>query len=208
MATRSQLVKDKGIKRWKPECGEATSMFQMWAWSPADWVSVMRGLVLAPMVMIIVWATDAAWQWWWLVWLIIGATDKLDGVLARRLGKSRFGETIDEQADKICILLGFAIIGVMGLVSWMFLVPMVAREVLVTLLRVRMRDKGSNVINSAAWMGKAKAVGQYLLVGVAIMPTTSWQGSLVLSVAAVTLTLSVVSGLQYAVAAVRWKPVE
>ena len=189
------------VKRW-PKAGDSGRFWQLAFWSPADWVSNVRAL-LAPGLAVAcvlnglgVWG-DRFFNWWWLIWALIGLTDKLDGSLAKKLGSSMRGPTNDEQSDKICIFAVFIACIVLGLAPWYWLVIMMWRDIVVTIIRGQMRKRGDKSINSAQWLGKAKTVGQFLTVVVAMLPPFEAQLTVVWWLALASVALSLASGWRY-----------
>jgi CDP-diacylglycerol--glycerol-3-phosphate 3-phosphatidyltransferase len=122
-------------------------------------------------------------------------TDMLDGYLARSRGLvTALGKLLDPAADKLLVIAALAsLVAVDRLPVWVVGV-IAAREVLVTLLRAHAVRRG--MVIAAGRAGKAKMVLQVVMV-LALMaasdPFATWAQVLV----AVTVTLTVVSGLGY-----------
>ena len=94
-----------------------------------------------------------------LVFIIAALTDMLDGYVARRAGAtSDFGKLMDPIADKILILSAFFAFLELGLISAWMVVLIVARELLITGLRLLALSKG--VVLSADRGGKHKMISQ------------------------------------------------
>ena len=97
------------------------------------------------------------------VFAMASITDAVDGKLARRNNQiTTFGKFLDPLADKVlvtCALVGFV---ELGLVSAWFVVLIIAREFLVTSLRLIAAGKGT-VIAADIW-GKVKTVSQIIAV--------------------------------------------
>ncbi len=53
-------------------------------------------------------------EWRLVVLALAGATDLLDGLLARRYGGSRFGALLDPVADKLFMVAGFGVVAFSG----------------------------------------------------------------------------------------------
>jgi len=181
-------------KKW-PVAHDKGRFWQISAWSPADYVSNFRTLI-APILGLLCLIDGASWNWWWLVWLIVGISDKVDGWLATKLGSSLRGPTNDEQSDKVCISTAFLVCIILGLAPWYLLALMVARDVGVTVIRMMMRRRGLSDISSAQWLGKIKTVGQFALIVVALAPTFMHQPLVVTGIAAATAVVSIMSGIQ------------
>jgi len=173
--------------------------------SLADWVSIFRAFIALAATLL---TGLGFWPWWWLVWAVIGLSDKLDGILARRFGSSPHGATIDEKSDKICIILGFLSCITLGLATWplfILILVMVGRDIWVTLIRRQMSKRGNNSIKSAKTLGKVKTVFQYTVIVVAMMPAhmlgpisgTNMQPAAVTTLALAATAFSLISGWQY-----------
>ena len=112
-----------------------------------------------------------------LIFILISCTDWLDGYLARSRGEvTNFGKFMDPLADKILVcaaLLALVELGVLP--SWPMLI-ILAREFIVSGIRMVAADKG--VVIAASWYGKAKTVTQIIAIVLfiikdSILPVTS-----------------------------------
>lgn len=107
-----------------------------------------------------------------VLFVVAGITDYFDGYLARtRYGVSPFGQLMDPLTDKVLICSAFVALVEQGVVSAWIVVVIVAREFLVTGLRLLAANEGK-VLEAGRW-GKHKMVGQIvgvtmLLLGLAI----------------------------------------
>jgi phosphatidylglycerophosphate synthase len=134
----------------------------------------------------------AAERYW--IWLIItgGASDFLDGWVARRFQVASWkGRVLDAFADKLfvfSVLMTFVSAG--GVFLWM--VPfIIARDLMVVSISAYtfyLRDWDAFRRMETRWSGKAATAGQFLLlVTVAVMPAYTYQAaacSIILSMAA------------------------
>ena len=90
-----------------------------------------------------------------LLLIFSGATDYLDGVIARRWNQvSRLGQLLDPAADRLYILATLLGLGVRGIVPWWLLGLIVARDVVLglALLVLRRYDIGPPAVH---YLGKA-----------------------------------------------------
>ena len=138
-----------------------------------------------------------------LLYVALSFTDKIDGYLARSRNEvTTFGKFLDPIADKLEVVVALAFLLERGLCSSWVLFVVVAREFLVSGLRMVVASKGTVI--AASNLGKAKtattmtAIGGYLLC--AALPTSGFANvlhtiSFVLMVAAVVLTAW--SGIDY-----------
>ncbi|MFR7650789.1 MAG: CDP-diacylglycerol--glycerol-3-phosphate 3-phosphatidyltransferase, partial [Eggerthella lenta] len=97
------------------------------------------------------------------IFILLAATDGLDGYLARSRGEvTNFGKFIDPLADKILVaaaLLALIELGVLP--SWVALV-ILTREFIVSGIRMVAASQG--VVIAASWYGKAKTVAQIVAI--------------------------------------------
>ncbi len=132
-------------------------------WTPANIVTVAR-IFLVPLWLFVAETSrvaDGIQSGSLLAWLsfalylLISLTDKLDGYLARSRGEvSDFGKFLDPIADKLVVVMCMVFLMECGLVpSWMVLV-VVAREFVVSGMRMVVAAKGTVV--AASDLGKAK----------------------------------------------------
>jgi cardiolipin synthase (CMP-forming) len=90
---------------------------------------------------------------------VLGATDWVDGVVARRFGQvSTLGKVLDPTADRL--LVGTAVISVLvyGAVPLWFGIATIAREVLVSVMVLLLASLGAARID-VLWVGKAGTFG-------------------------------------------------
>lgn len=140
-----------------------------------------------------------------LVFIIIMASDGVDGAIARKRGLiTNLGKLLDPIADKA--LLGGALVtlSVLGEVSWWITAIIMIRELGITAYRfVVIR----NEVVAASSGGKLKTIFQGIMVGFVVSPLTAWfdqwytyfELALVLFATALTL----ITGIQYMLAAFR-----
>lgn len=131
-----------------------------------DWLTI--GRVLATFVLLILLQACAhppvpMWTAWLAVALFVGAalTDWLDGHLARRWKiESDFGRLFDPLADKLLVAVAFIGLLGAGLLPVWFVSLVVAREFLITGMRLVAGQKG--VVLAAENVGKHKTVTQMI----------------------------------------------
>jgi CDP-diacylglycerol--glycerol-3-phosphate 3-phosphatidyltransferase len=100
------------------------------------------------------------------IFVLAGITDYLDGYLARtRYGVSAFGQLMDPLTDKVLICSAFVALVELRVVSAWIVVVIIAREFLVTGLRLLAATEGK-VIDAGKW-GKHKMIWQ--IVGVSVL---------------------------------------
>lgn len=122
-----------------------------WATWP-NAVTVLR-LAFLPVFVFLVVASN---HWALAAWLlaILGATDWIDGFLARRLHQvSELGKILDPVADRLLVISGVVSIAVVGAVPWWFAGLMLGRELLVSVMVLLLAALGAARID-VLWWGK------------------------------------------------------
>jgi len=110
-------------------------------------------LALLPVFLWVLFATDHRAVAAWLL-AFLGATDWIDGFLARRLHQvSSVGKVIDPVADRLLVMVGLLGVAAAGGVPWWFALTTLAREVVVSLLTLVLAALGSARID-VLWWGK------------------------------------------------------
>ncbi len=165
---------------------------------PADQLTVAR-MAAAPII-VALYAIDFAGHDYWATALfaVAMATDWVDGWLARRSGSSSaMGSLLDPVADKILVLAVLIVLVDQGVLAGWMVAAIVAREFLVSGLRLAALERG--VVLGARDLGKLKTWTQSVA---AILGGFAAGGSLDESVAwwalVVALVVTWVSGLDYA----------
>lgn len=124
-------------------------------------VPVFIWLMLVPGVKAQVWA--------FVVFAVASATDKLDGTLARRLNLvTDFGKLADPIADKALVLSAFVLLSLHWPVFWLVTVPVLVRELGITLMRLVLARRGR--VMPASRGGKLKTVTQMALILLLLIP--------------------------------------
>jgi CDP-diacylglycerol--glycerol-3-phosphate 3-phosphatidyltransferase len=137
-----------------------------------------------------------------VVFVLASITDLMDGAIARRYGLvTTFGKIADPIADKA--LTGVALIGLsmLGDLSWWVTGIILVREVGVTVLRFWVIEHG---VIPASRGGKLKTLAQTVAITMylADVPLTWWATASAI-VMGIALVLTVVTGLDYVVRALR-----
>ena len=152
--------------------------------------------------------TDPGWRLAALgVFLVAIATDRVDGELARRQNLiTDFGKVADPIADKALIGTAFVLLSVLGLLPWWVTIAILARELGITLLRFVVIRHG---VMPASHGGKLKTVLQSVAISMLVFPTELWMpdwvGTVAWLVVWAALLVTVVTGVDYVVQAVRMR---
>ena len=103
-----------------------------------------------------------------LVFTAAALTDWWDGRIARRRGLiSKFGVLMDPIADKVLVLCAFAAFVKLGVVAWWMVLLIIARETLITGLRMIALAKGQALPAEAS--GKVKAASQMVTISLILL---------------------------------------
>jgi cardiolipin synthase (CMP-forming) len=125
-------------------------------------VSIIR-LLLVPLFLWLVFAADEI-GWAGALLGVIGATDWVDGYLARRLGQvSELGKLLDPLADRLALIVA-VIAGLVAdvLPAW-FAWALIVREVLIGLGAIYGWMNGVTKLD-VRWLGKAATFGLYFAI--------------------------------------------
>jgi CDP-diacylglycerol---glycerol-3-phosphate 3-phosphatidyltransferase len=172
--------------------------------------NVLTGLrlVLVPVFLLALFADggqNTAWRYAATgVFVVAAITDRYDGELARSRGLvTAFGTLADPIADKA--LTGAALIGLaaLALLPWWVVIVILGRELGITLLRFLVLRHG---IIAASRGGKAKTLVQMIAIGLYLLPLEGLAtpvDALLWAVMLLAVTLTVVTGFDYLVKALR-----
>ena len=142
-----------------------------------------------------------------IVFVIASITDFIDGAVARKLGQvTNFGKLADPLADKA--LVGSALIGlsILGDLPWWVTIVILVREIGVSLLRIWVIEHG---VIPASRGGKLKTVIQTVAIPMflVVVPGLPWWGALSSLVMGAAVALTLVTGIDYLVRALRLRSV-
>lgn len=150
--------------------------------------------------------TDSVWRWVAAgLFALASITDRIDGDIARRRGLvTDFGKVADPIADKA--LIGGALIGLslLGDLAWWVTIVVIARELLVTVLRFWVIRYG---VIPASRGGKLKTFLQVVAIGLYLLPLGDAGQLLRWTVMGAALLATVVTGVDYVFRALRLRAV-
>jgi CDP-diacylglycerol--glycerol-3-phosphate 3-phosphatidyltransferase len=162
-------------------------------------------LILVPVFLLALFAGDghetASRVTAFAVFAVAVITDRFDGQLARSYGLvTEFGKLADPIADKM--LIGAALIGLsmLGDLPWWVTVLILVRELGVTALRFAVLRNG---VIAASRGGKLKTLVQAVAIGLFILPLAGIWLTVAWVVMALAIVLTVVTGAEYVVSAVK-----
>ena len=141
-------------------------------------------------------------------WLLatLGATDWIDGFLARRLHQvSNLGKILDPVADRILVITGLLCVAAAAGVPWWFALVTLARELIVSILTLVLAALGAARID-VLWWGKVSTFTLMTSYPLFLLTTnphhaalTSWQQPIrdctwVIAILGLTLSWIVLAG--------------
>jgi CDP-diacylglycerol--glycerol-3-phosphate 3-phosphatidyltransferase len=166
--------------------------------SPADYLTLAR-IVSVPFV-VLLYAVNFHGHNYWATALFVVAmtTDWFDGRVARRYGRtSKFGSLLDPVADKILVISVLVVLIDEGVFPGWMVAAIVAREFLVSGLRLAALERG--VVMQARDLGKLKTWAQAIAAAVGgFAAAGAWTDRAAWWALMVALVLTWVSGLDYA----------
>lgn len=139
-----------------------------------------------------------------LIFILASATDYLDGYLARKYDQvTNFGKFLDPMADKLLVLSAMICLGESGLCSPAVIIIVLARELMVSSLRLVAASQG--VIIAAGRLGKIKTASQMIsIIAVLLIMSMNriWNFSLPVQevsdwLMSITAAIALISGAEY-----------
>ena len=148
---------------------------------------------------------DPSWQIIaWFSFFIVGMTDVLDGIIARRWNQvSSFGIILDPIADKAFIATALIGLSILGKMPWWVTVLILTREIGITVLRLLVIKRR---VISASKGGKIKTLLQNFSVGFYILPLPEALHTPRDVLLAIAIALTFITGYQYLRDVVKSKP--
>ena len=170
----------------------------------ANALTTMR-LLLVPVFGALVVAsgmTDPAWRMAaWGAFTVASVTDLVDGWVARSLNQvTAFGKVADPIADKALIGTALVLLSGYGVVPWWVTTLILVREIGITAMRFLVLRHG---VIPASPGGKLKTMLQSIGIGWLLLPLPDALGDLGLWVVYAAMVVTVVTGVDYVVRAIR-----
>jgi CDP-diacylglycerol---glycerol-3-phosphate 3-phosphatidyltransferase len=164
----------------------------------ADQLTLARILAVPVVVVLFAWPFDGHDYWATGAFIAAMTTDWLDGRVARRVNRtSAFGSLLDPIADKILVLSVLVILIDQHVFPAWMVVAIVAREFLISGLRLAAVERG--VVIHARDLGKLKTWAQAAAAAIAgFAAAGAWPDRVAWWALLVALVLTWVSGLDYA----------
>jgi len=159
-------------------------------------------LIFVPFTVIAV--LQRRWMLALVIFVIAGASDGLDGLLARLLKqKTVLGQYLDPIADKLLLSTMFLVLSFMRQIPWVVTVLVFSRDIMILIVCTLLYATGAMTRFQPSWFGKANTVAQIATVPVVLLhqvfPDLRWLGLLRQFGFNATMVLTVVSGVHYLV---------
>jgi CDP-diacylglycerol---glycerol-3-phosphate 3-phosphatidyltransferase len=164
----------------------------------ADQLTLARAAAVPFVVLLYVWDFPGHDYWATALFALAMATDWFDGRLARRSGRtSALGSLLDPMADKLLVLTVMIVLVGRGVFTGWIVAAIVARELLVSGLRLAALERG--VVLEARDLGRLKTWTQAVAAGLGGLAAAGALDDTIAEWALViALVLTWVSGLDYA----------
>lgn len=149
--------------------------------------------------------SDAQGAYWQaaLVFALAAVTDSIDGYVARHYNQvTRLGTFLDPLADKLLITAALVCLVVLQTVPAWIVIIILAREIIITWLRIIKARQGVSI--PASWSGKLKTVTQIFAIMIIILAPLYRQfisyplGTWAIYIA---MAITVISGAEYIIKA-------
>ena len=163
-----------------------------------DHLTVARAASVPLVVALYEWEFEGHYYWATALFAVAMATDWFDGRIARRRGHtSPLGTLLDPIADKILVLAVIIVLVDVGVFPGWMVAAIVAREFLVSGLRLAAIERG--VVLEARDLGKVKTWSQATAAAVGgFAAAGAWSDAVAWWALLVAVVLTWVSGLDYA----------
>jgi CDP-diacylglycerol--glycerol-3-phosphate 3-phosphatidyltransferase len=163
-----------------------------------DQLTVARALSVPIVVVLFEWDFPNHDYWATALFALAMSTDWFDGRIARRRGYvSPLGSLLDPVADKLLVLSVLIVLIDQGVFPAWMVAAVVARELLVSGLRLAALERG--VVLAARDLGKLKTWAQAIAAGVGgLAAAGAWDDKVAWWALLVAVVLTWISGLDYA----------
>ena len=172
-------------------------------WNIPNMLTMLRIVLVVPFAILVFgsYGQTGPQIWAAAIFAVAAATDFADGALARKMNiVTTFGKVADPIADKALTGIALIALSVHGAIPWWMTLVILGRELLVTALRFWVIKYG---VISASRGGKAKTVAQLVAIFLYLLPLTGFWADFRLVVLWIALLLTIVTGIDYAVRAIK-----
>lgn len=161
-------------------------------------ITVVRMALIPFVILFLLWQFRGSNLLATILFVVAAATDGIDGYYARKFKQvTNFGKFLDPLADKLLVISTLICLVALGRAGAVAAIVIIARELMVTVLRALAAADGT-VIAASPW-GKLKTVSQmialiYLLLAGTIIALPVWLGVVLLWLS---VLLTIISGIDY-----------
>jgi CDP-diacylglycerol---glycerol-3-phosphate 3-phosphatidyltransferase len=163
--------------------------------TPANGITLAR-LLATPALVVTVALRGAGWTSFTIAFAI-GATDGIDGWLARRQGTTRSGAFLDPLADKVVVLSALFVLAAKAFFSWLPVALIALRETSMSAYRAWAGRRGVSI--PARMSAKLKTLVQGIAILLALAPPVSTHPTVLAVAIWVAVAFTLVTGVQYLV---------
>lgn len=175
--------------------------------TPANLLTILRIALVPVFVILLVYGYMGGAL---LVFLLAGATDGLDGLIARRFNqKTPLGAFLDPMADKLLLVSSFVILSLSGLPLYVRIplwltITVISRDIILVMSVTIINLAVGRRVFYPSIFGKATTASQLLTILVALTANYRNAGVFFLKpLFYITLVLTVISGVHYIVRGIR-----
>lgn len=168
-------------------------------WNLPNFLTALRIIFIPFFAWLVLRGDDTHIGWMWggfITFALMMLTDKLDGDIARARGlETDFGRIADPIADKALMITALVCLNIVGALPWWVSAIIIVRELGITVWRMVQLRRGK--VLPAGRGGKLKTALQTLAIGLYLLPLPGWLDIPVAVIMAVTVVLTVATGIQY-----------
>jgi CDP-diacylglycerol--glycerol-3-phosphate 3-phosphatidyltransferase len=188
---------EPGIPAAGPAAGSkrATTFGPSALLTPANGITVLR-LLATPVLIVLIMLWGASW-FTFVFGGLLAMSDGIDGWVARRQGTTRSGAFLDPLADKVVVLGALAALVAKGIIWWLPVVVIAAREIAMSVYRSVAGRHGISI--PARNSAKFKTLIQDIAIGLCLAPPLAGRWTLLNGIMWVAAFLTVFTGAQYLV---------
>ena len=161
--------------------------------TPANGITVLR-LLATPVVIALIMLWGASW-FTFVFGGLLAMSDGIDGWLARKQGTTRSGAFLDPLADKVVVLGALVALVAKGIVWWLPVVIIAAREVAMSVYRSVVGRRGVSI--PARTTAKVKTLLQDVAIGLCLAPPLASHHGVLSAAIWVATAMTVFTGGQY-----------
>lgn len=161
--------------------------------TPANGITALR-LLATPVVVALIMLWGASW-FTFVFGGLLALSDGIDGWLARKQGTTRSGAFLDPLADKVVVLGALVALVAKGIVWWLPVAIIAAREIAMSVYRSVVGRHGISI--PARNSAKLKTLLQDLAIGACLAPPLATHQNVLDTAIWVATAMTVFTGAQY-----------